>query len=148
VVDRPHLALWELRDVVALALGHGYKVEIATPATSWARDPAECAKRSSAGMTAENLAAMADRFESAATVADLLIALTPLERLDRFSGEYRAACPTDRDAILGEFAEREPSLCSAFQSQRRRHQPARILPPHPVRNQASRNHTRPVPAVF
>lgn len=80
VVDNTCTQAWEAREYVKAAVLHGYSVEFMEPTTSWAKDPAECAKRCQHGVPEDKIRAMLNRWEGSLTIERCLSAKAPWEK--------------------------------------------------------------------
>jgi predicted kinase len=63
IVDNTSTQRWESAPYVEFAQGLGWSVEYVEPSTPWARDVAECARRTVHGVPANAIQRMADRWE-------------------------------------------------------------------------------------
>lgn len=80
IIDNTNTQAWEAREYVRNAGKFGYRVQFIEPATAWARDPEECARRNTHGVPLEAIRAMLARWEPDLTVEDCLAAKAPWEK--------------------------------------------------------------------
>ena len=79
IIDNTNTQAWEAREYVRNAERCGYRVQFIEPATSWARDPEECARRNSHGVPLYAIRSMLSRWEENMTVEACLTAKAPWE---------------------------------------------------------------------
>jgi hypothetical protein len=63
IIDNTNISLHEFSVYLWMAREHGYEVSYHEPYTDWARDPIECAKRTTHGVPLDRVQAMAARWE-------------------------------------------------------------------------------------
>lgn len=80
VVDNTHTQRWEAKPYVLLAAKFGYQVQVKEPATSWAKDAKELARRNQHGVPLEAIQRMLDRWEEDFSVQAILAAQPPERR--------------------------------------------------------------------
>lgn len=70
IVDNTNTTFREMEPYVRIAEENGYAVNVVEPATSWAFDVEECARRNTHKVPREVVQKMADRFESSSDILE------------------------------------------------------------------------------
>lgn len=77
IVDNTNTQLWEMKAYVDHGLKNGYTVQVQEPNTPWKNDAKELAKRNVHGVPADAIQKMLDRWETFATITDIVNAEPP-----------------------------------------------------------------------
>lgn len=98
VVDTYAAKLWELKKYTLLARQCGYAIEIHSPDSSWARDPAECGNRTKYPINRSSWSSIVQDWEENSGPSYILAARSPTERLEYAKSVLARSDTLDPDA--------------------------------------------------